>query len=83
MSTKEKLLAKIRNNPAGISFKELGSALSQCGWMLDHQTGSHMIWRSPIGFRLPLQKRSDGKAKGYQVKQFIEQYTREAGHEKK
>ena len=83
MSTKEKLLAKIRNNPAGISFKELCSALGHCGWELDHQTGSHVIWRSPAGFRLPLQKRLDGKAKGYQVKQFIEQHTRETVHEKK
>jgi len=83
MSTKEKLLTKIRNHPEGISFKELCSALGHCGWVLDHQTGSHLIWRSPNGFRLPLQKRPDGKAKGYQVKQFIDQHTREANNEKK
>jgi predicted RNA binding protein YcfA (HicA-like mRNA interferase family) len=83
MSIKDKLLAKIRNNPDGISFKELCSALGHCGWVLDHQTGSHLIWHSPAGFRLPLQKRPDGKAKSYQVKQFIDQYIRETGNEKK
>jgi len=83
MSTKEKLLAKIRNNPDGAAFNDVCAALKHCGWVLDHCTGSHQIWYSPAAFRLPLQKRSDGKAKGYQVRQFIDQYDKEAGNEKK
>lgn len=40
------------------------------GWILDHQRGSHQIWYSPKSFRLSVQDRN-GRAKGYQVKQFL------------
>ncbi len=74
-------MAKIRNNPDGAAFQDVCSALKHCGWTLDHCTGSHYIWYSPARFRLPLQKRADGKAKGYQVRQFIEQQDKETHHE--
>jgi hypothetical protein len=31
----------------------------------------HRIWKSPMGARLPVQEANGGKAKGYQVKQFL------------
>lgn len=70
MSRKEKLLTKARNNPAGLNFQEFESLLNLCEWRLDRQEGSHRIWISLQGTRLPIQPKGN-KAKGYQVKQFL------------
>jgi len=67
MTKAEKLLAKARNTPSGLSFSEFERLLSQNGWVFDHQKGSHRFWYSHEGFRLPVQPRPDGKAKGYQT----------------
>ncbi|MGE0084282.1 MAG: type II toxin-antitoxin system HicA family toxin [Desulfococcaceae bacterium] len=77
MTKVQKLLSKAFNNPSGLLFREFETILSQSGWTFDRQQGSHSIWYSPAGFRLPIQQRQDGKAKGYQVKQFLEQYGKE------
>ncbi|MFM9970970.1 MAG: type II toxin-antitoxin system HicA family toxin [Burkholderiales bacterium] len=45
--------------------------LRQNDWTFDHQTGSHRIWRSSSGVVISLQKARNGKAKGYQVEQFL------------
>jgi hypothetical protein len=58
----------------GLSFGKFQTLLRQAGWTFDHQKGSHQIWYSPTGYRLPLQEGRSGKAKGYQVEQFLEQY---------
>jgi hypothetical protein len=71
MTQREKLLARARNNPRGLSFADFQALLRHAGWMLDHQSGSHQIWYSPIGARLSVQEGRDGKAKGYQVEQFL------------
>ncbi|MGL4879784.1 MAG: type II toxin-antitoxin system HicA family toxin [Waterburya sp.] len=39
--------------------------------MFERQRGSHRLWSSPNGQSLPIQPRKDGKAKVYQVQQFI------------
>jgi predicted RNA binding protein YcfA (HicA-like mRNA interferase family) len=70
MGKKEKLLEKARNNPKGLSFKEFENLLVSSGWIMDRQSGSHKIYYSQNGIRLPIQNRH-GKAKEYQVKQFI------------
>lgn len=44
--------------------------MKQNGWILDHQKGSHQIWYSPKSYRISVQNRN-GKAKEYQVKQFL------------
>lgn len=80
MSKHNKLLTKARNHPEGLSFNEFKTLMSRCGWSHDHQTGSHEIWYSPQSFRLSIQKRA-GKAKAYQVKQFLAQYEQENGDE--
>ena len=72
MSKRDKLLEKARSNPKGLRFAELQTLLKQQGWTFDHQTGSHHIWYSPKGTRLPIQEGKGGKAKGYQVKQFLD-----------
>lgn len=72
MSKNEKLLDKAKSNPNGLRFKEFETLLKQSGWYLDRQKGSHKIWVSGAGLRLPIQTTS-GNAKGYQVKQFLAQ----------
>jgi len=70
MTRKEKLLKKARDNPNGLSFTDFVTLMKQAGWVLDHQSGSHQIWYSENGHRISVQNRK-GKAKGYQVKQFL------------
>ncbi|TAN47578.1 MAG: type II toxin-antitoxin system HicA family toxin [Methylococcaceae bacterium] len=74
MTQKEKLLMTALNNPRGLSFADFQTLLKQSGWICDHQTGSHKIWYSPSGHRLSVQESKNGKAKGYQVDQFLLQY---------
>ena len=71
MTKREKLLARAMNNPKGLSFTEFQTLLHQTGWTCDHQKGSHQIWYSPKRHRLPIQEAGNGKAKGYQVEQFL------------
>jgi len=73
MTKREKLLARAMSNPKDLSFGEFQTLLRQAGWTLDHQKGSHQIWYSPTRVRLPIQEGRSGKAKGYQVEQFLGQ----------
>ncbi len=77
MSKRDKLLEKAKANPKGLRLAEFETLMNQRGWMFDHQTGSHRIWYSPEGKRLPVQEAKSGKAKGYQVKQFLVIYEEE------
>ena len=70
MSKKTKLLEKAERNPGGLSIKEFRLLMTQSGWSLDHQKGSHEIWYSPDGARVSVQN-CKGKAKSYQGKQFL------------
>ena len=79
MAKRDKLIAKALNSPKGLSFKDLQQLLRSASWTFDHQRGSHQIWYSPTGYRLSIQEGRDGKAKGYQVEQFIAQLERENG----
>jgi predicted RNA binding protein YcfA (HicA-like mRNA interferase family) len=74
MTKREKLLARAMNNPKDLSFGEFQTLLRQTGWTFDHQKGSHQIWYSPKRCRLSVQEGKSGKAKGYQVEQFLIQY---------
>ncbi|MFQ5661582.1 MAG: type II toxin-antitoxin system HicA family toxin [Gammaproteobacteria bacterium] len=76
MSKLDKLLAKARNNPEGLKFSEFESLLTLSGWQHVRTRGSHRIYKSAHGLRLPIQP--DGKmAVGYQVKQFLKVYDNE------
>ena len=79
MAKQEKLLIKTNNNPDGLSFSDFQTLMSRFGWIMDHQSGSHQIWYSPKAFRLSVQNRN-GKAKGYQVKQFLARLEEEEKH---
>jgi predicted RNA binding protein YcfA (HicA-like mRNA interferase family) len=74
MTKQEKLFARALSNPKGLSFGEFQTLLRRAGWAFDHQKGSHRIWYSPTGHRLSVQEGRSGKAKGYQVEQFLKQY---------
>lgn len=76
MGKKEKLLQDAINNPYGLSFDDFVTLLRRCGWVFDRQRGSHQIWHSPGGQMISIQNRN-GKAKGYQVDQFLKQYEQE------
>jgi predicted RNA binding protein YcfA (HicA-like mRNA interferase family) len=77
MGKKEKLISKARRNLKGLRFEEFENLLRLCEWELRRQSGSHRLWYSPAGYRLPIQPTKNSQAKGYQVKQFLEQYDRE------
>lgn len=77
MDKLEKLLEAARNNPNGLSFKDFEALLRQARWIFDRQKGSHQIWYSPKNSLISIQPRG-AKAKGYQVKQFLEVYDRES-----
>jgi len=72
MSRKDKLLKQALNNPDNLSFSDFENLLRQFQWDFKRQNGSHAIWHSPTGYRLVIQNRN-GKAKGYQVRQFLAQ----------
>ena len=78
MTRADKLLEKARRNPGGLRFSEFETLLGRCNWMLDRQRGSHRIWISTKGARLPVQEGKSGKAKGYQVGQFLTIYEEES-----
>jgi predicted RNA binding protein YcfA (HicA-like mRNA interferase family) len=54
-----------------LSFDEFETLLAACGWQFRRQSGSHRLWYSRNGCRLPIQP-SGAKAKGYQVQQFLQ-----------
>lgn len=79
MTKKEKLLEKAKKNPHGLSINDFCTLMSNQGWKLDHQRGSHQIWYSPLASRVCVQNRA-GKAKGYQVKQFLDALEKEGNN---
>jgi len=81
MNKKAKLLEAAKNQPGGLSFVEFRTLLRQCNWVHDHTRGSHEIWYSPSGLRLSIQKGASGKAKKYQVEQFLSFTGKEIGDE--
>lgn len=72
MTKTDKLNQKIRRNPDNIKFQELVSWLKDNGFSLDRVNGSHHIFVHPIiETPINIQKKKDGTAKTYQVKQAI------------
>jgi predicted RNA binding protein YcfA (HicA-like mRNA interferase family) len=77
MNRRDKLLERALNNPKGLSFEDFQHLLRVSEWEFAHQRGSHQIWYSPCGYRLVIQEARGGKAKGYQVEQFLTQFKME------
>lgn len=74
MSRWAKLLARARENPAGLRFRDLCALVERAGFVKRNQKGSHVVYKHPEikGLRpLPLQQGKSGMAKPYQVRQFL------------
>ena len=69
----EKRLNALRNNPAGATFTDFCACLINSGFVLERTSGSHRIYRhgGPRAATLSVQPRKDGKAKPYQIRQFL------------
>lgn len=73
MTKTEKKNEKIRRNPNNIRFQEFVTWLKDNGFSLDRVSGSHHIFVHPhIETPINIQKKKDGTAKAYQVKQALE-----------
>jgi len=70
MTRHKKLLEQARSHPASLRFADFEALLAASGWLLRRQRGSHRLWYSPQGYRLPIQN-ENGQAKPYQVRQFL------------
>jgi len=63
---------KIRRNPDNVNFKDFITWIEDHGYKLDRINGSHHIFVHPdIDTPVNAQKKRDGTAKAYQVKQAI------------
>jgi hypothetical protein len=72
----QKLLAAAQSSPNNFSFKDFERLLKGARWKFDRQKGSNQIWYLPKGALISIQSRG-GKAKGYQVRQFLDAYYKE------
>ena len=72
MTKADKKNQRIRRNPANITFQDFISWLEENGFILDRVSGSHHVFVHPvIETPINIQKKKDGTAKAYQVKQAI------------
>jgi predicted RNA binding protein YcfA (HicA-like mRNA interferase family) len=69
---KKKLLEKLLSGSHTIRFDEFIGLLQSIGFVQDRSKGSHHIFSHPdVDEILSIQPRKDGKAKPYQLKQFV------------
>ncbi|MGH2544972.1 MAG: type II toxin-antitoxin system HicA family toxin [Ardenticatenaceae bacterium] len=72
MAQCDKLLRRAQNNPKGVRFADLLKLVKCFGFVFDHQTGSHHIYRHPLYRRqVNIQPDRNNMAKPYQVKQVL------------
>ncbi|MEZ4709558.1 MAG: type II toxin-antitoxin system HicA family toxin [Caldilineaceae bacterium] len=68
---KRKLLEKILRSPHNVSFSDLTLLAEAFGFVLSRTTGSHHIYSHPTTPKLLNLQNQKGKAKPYQVRQFL------------
>ena len=68
---KKKLLKKVLTNSRNISFDEFRTLVEAFGFELDRTSGSHHIFKKHNVRELINIQSVDGKAKPYQIKQFL------------
>ena len=72
MVKKGKALQKIMAGSRNIRFDEFVALLEEFGFTQRRIQGSHHIFRHPdVPRSFPIQPRPDGKAKPYQIQQFL------------
>jgi predicted RNA binding protein YcfA (HicA-like mRNA interferase family) len=72
MSKRQKLLRQIFNNLQNVSFKDMVSLVEAFGFTFSHVNGNYHIYTHPEIAKLVNLQSVKGKAKAYQVKQFLE-----------
>lgn len=71
MSRKRKLLEKVLAGAHNIRFAEICRLAEALGYRLDRVSGSHHIYEHPEASRPLNLQNVGGKAKAYQVRQFL------------
>jgi predicted RNA binding protein YcfA (HicA-like mRNA interferase family) len=72
VAKRQKLLDKLLSGSNDIHFEEFTSLLEGFAFELERVRGSHHVYSHPgIGELLSVQPRHDGKAKPYQLRQFL------------
>ena len=71
MANVRKLLQKAINSPNNLRFGELCQLVERFGFALDRISGSHHIYFHPRISEMVNLQNVGGKAKAYQVRQFI------------
>lgn len=71
MSKKQKLYQRILSIPKDLRFEELQKVVLDCGYQLDHITGSHAIFTKP-GCN-PLTIVAKTPVKSYLIKQVLDE----------
>ena len=72
MTKKRKLIQKLLSGSKDIRFSDAQSAIEAFGFHLDRVSGSHHIYIHPEVKELINLQDVNGKAKPYQIKQFLE-----------
>jgi predicted RNA binding protein YcfA (HicA-like mRNA interferase family) len=72
MTKKKKLIQKLLGMSKNISFADAQSALEIFGFKLSRTSGSHYIYVHPQISELVNLQNVNGKAKPYQIRQFLE-----------
>ncbi|MDH5716913.1 MAG: type II toxin-antitoxin system HicA family toxin [Spirochaetia bacterium] len=67
----EKLLRKIINSQSNIRFEDFIKLIKEYGFIQSRVKGSHHIFKHPEVEELINIQNAEGKAKPYQIKQFI------------
>jgi len=68
---KQKVLQRILNNPKNVRFLEAKSIVEAFGFKLSRISGSHHIFTRPDVLEIVNLQNVNGRAKSYQVKQFL------------
>ncbi len=82
---KRKLLFKALSSPNNLPFKEMVVLVEAFGFRLSRINGSHHLFTHPEISELINLQEKNGKAKAYQVRQFlqlVEEYDLELGDER-
>ena len=74
MAKRSKIFEKLISGSKNISFSEFISLLEGFGYIMERIHGSHNVFKHPnVPQLLSTQPRKDGKAKPYQLRQFLKQ----------
>ncbi len=68
---KQKILQKVLNNPKNVKFLEVKSIIEAFGFKLSRLSGSHHIFTHSNLSEIVNLQNVNGRAKSYQVKQFL------------